>query len=246
MPSSVATRRSPPQPHLSDSRPANRRRCRSSSRLANNTMAARNSAGISPASGRGRTSPGVANDRRRARSCRACCAGVGRAVEELAVELVPRQAAVADELAQRVLGSDMEQVVELLAEMSRLCLVDEGLGGCDQGAGAGEPDAAERPQSAFVEVDEFVEGVVAAAMGVAGAGGDVLELAKRGAAGAGSEGRHDLGQRGDGLLAEQGDDRVGGELGWSHSGTITDTDSVMVPEPGAARHPAIRGKAYFY
>ena len=150
---------------------------------------------------------------------------VGRAVEELAGELVPRQAAVADELAQRVLGADMEQVVELLAEMPRLCLVDERLGGGDQGAGAGEPDVAERPQSTFVEVDELVEGVVAAAMGVAGAGGEVLELAERGAPGTGSERRHDLGQRADGLLAEEGDDRVGGELGWSHCGTITVFDS---------------------
>ena len=170
---------------------------------------------------------------------------VDRAVEELAGELVPRQAPVADELAQRVLGADMEQVVELLAEMPCLCLVDERLGGGDQGADAGEADAAERPQSELVEVGEFVEGVVAAAMRVAGARGEVLELAERGAPGAGSERRHDLGQRGDGLLAEQGEDCVGGELGWSHSGTITAIDCVMMPEPGAGRHPKTRRTAYF-
>ena len=45
----------------------------------------------------------------------------------------------------------------------------------------------------------------------------VLESAERGApAGAGTEGRDHLGQRGDGLGAEQGNDGVGGELGWSH------------------------------
>ena len=37
---------------------------------------------------------------------------------------------------------------------------------------------------------------------------------------AGAERRHHLGQRGDGLLAEQSADRVGGELRWSHYGTI--------------------------
>ena len=43
-------------------------------------------------------------------------------------------------------------------------------------------------------------------MGVAGAGVDVLELAERGApAGAGTERGHHLGQRGDGLVAEQGE-----------------------------------------
>ena len=66
----------------------------------------------------------------------------------------------------------------------------------------------------------------AVAMRVAGGGVDVLELAERGApAGVGAERRHDLGQRGDGLVAEQGDDRVGGELGWPHYGTIADLHS---------------------
>ena len=51
-------------------------------------------------------------------------------------QVVPRQAPVADELAQRVLGADMEQVVQLLADMSCRRLVDERLGGGDQGAGA--------------------------------------------------------------------------------------------------------------
>ena len=50
------------------------------------------------------------------------------------------------------------------------------------------------PAGALVEVDEFVEGVVAAGMRVAGPGGEVLELAERGApAGAGAERGHHLG-----------------------------------------------------
>ena len=148
---------------------------------------------------------------------------VGRAVEELAGELVPRQPPVADELAQRVLGADLKQVVQLIDEVSGLGVVDERLGGCDQGAETGEADAGERPEAELVEVDELVEGVEAAAMRVAVAGGEVLEPAERGApAGAGTERRDHLGQRGNGLVAEQGNDRVDGELGWSHYGTITD------------------------
>ena len=104
---------------------------------------------------------------------------VGRAVEELAGELVPRQPPVADELAQGVLGADTEPVVQLVDEVSGFRVVDERLGGCDEGAGAGEADAGERPQAVFVEVGELVEGVVAAAMGVAGAGVEVPELAER-------------------------------------------------------------------
>ena len=120
---------------------------------------------------------------------------VGRAVEELAGELVPRQPPVGDELAQGVLGADTEPVVELVDEVSGFRVVDERLGGCDEGAGAGEADAGERPQAVFVEVGELVEGVVAAAMGVAGAGVEVPELAERGApADSGTEGGHHVGQ----------------------------------------------------
>ena len=113
---------------------------------------------------------------------------VGRAIQELAGELVPRQPPVTDELAEGILGADMQQVVQLLAEVSGLGVADERLGGCDQGADAGEADPGEGPQTALVEVDEFIEGVVAAAMRVAVPGGQVLELAERGApAGAGAQ-----------------------------------------------------------
>ena len=90
---------------------------------------------------------------------------VGRAVEEVAGELVPRQPPVADEFAQGVLGADTEEVVELVDEVSGLGVVDERLGGCDESAGPGEADAGERPQAVFVEVGELVEGVVAACDG---------------------------------------------------------------------------------
>ena len=59
----------------------------------------------------------------------------------LAGELVPRQPPGADELAQGVLGADVEQVVQLVDEVSGLGAVDERLGGCDEGAGTGEADA---------------------------------------------------------------------------------------------------------
>ena len=84
---------------------------------------------------------------------------VGHAVEELAGEFVPRQPPVADEPAQRVLGADTQQVVQFLDEVSGLGMVDERVGRCDQGAGAGEADPGERPQAALVEVGQFIEGV---------------------------------------------------------------------------------------
>ena len=61
---------------------------------------------------------------------------LGRAIQELE-RACADQPPVADD-AQGVLGADMQQVVQLLAEMSGLRLVDERLGRGDQGADAGE------------------------------------------------------------------------------------------------------------
>ena len=83
-------------------------------------MAARSSSGITSASGRGRPSPSGAELMRLPRV-------VGRAVEELAGELVPRQPPVADEVAQGVLGADTEPVVQLVDEVSGFRVVDERL-----------------------------------------------------------------------------------------------------------------------
>ena len=92
----------------------------------------------------------------------------------------------------------------------------------------------------LVEVDELLEGVVAAPMGVAGTVREFLELAKRGASGARTERRHYLGQRGDGLLVKQVDECSGGVLGRSHCGTITNTTIVIVPQ----RASSIRRRRY--
>ena len=72
----------------------------------------------------------------------------------------------------------MEQVVRLLAEQARLGLANRGRRRGEQRAGRREPDRAERPQPAFVEIGEFVERVIAAAMRVAGAVRDGLEFAE--------------------------------------------------------------------
>ena len=183
-------RRSPPHPHLSDSSPGEQPALalveEAGEQHDGGAQLLGHHVGVGqgpPESGGGHQQPSGAELMRLLRV-------VGRAVEELAGELVPRQPPVADELAQGVLGADTEPVVELVDEVSGFRVVDERLGGCDEGAGAGEADSAERPQAVFVEVGDLVEGVVAAAMGVAGAGVEIPELAERGApADAGTEGR---------------------------------------------------------
>ena len=135
---------------------------------------------------------------------------------------MPRQPPVADELAQGVLGADTEEVSSSSTKCPASAWLTNASAVATRVPGAGEADASERPQAVFVEVGEHGKRIVAAAMGVAGSGVEVLELAERGApADSGAERGHHVGQGGDGLLTEQGDDGVGGELGWSHCGTIT-------------------------
>ena len=115
---------------------------------------------------------------------------VGGTIQEPAGKFLAGQLVFLDELAQDILGADVKQVVQLLAEMSGWRIADQRCGGGEQGAGDREPHVAERPQSMVVEVDEFRKGVIAAPMGVAGAVREFLELAKRGASGARTERRH--------------------------------------------------------
>ena len=137
---------------------------------------------------------------------------VGGAIQKLAGNFLAGQLALLDELAQGILGADVKQVVQLLAELSRWRIADQRCGGGEQGAGGREPHGAERPQPVLIEVDEFLKGVIAAPMGVAGAVREFLELAK------------------------QVDERGGGVLGRSHCGTITNTTIVIVPQPASGTH----------
>ena len=161
---------------------------------------------------------------------------VGGAIQKLAGNFLAAQLALLDELAQDILGADVKQVVQLLTELSRWRIADHRCGGGEQGANGREPHGAERPQPVLVEVDEFLKGVIAAPMGVAGAVREFLELAKRGASGARTERRHYLGQRGDGLPVKQVDERGGGVLARSHNVTITNTTIVIVPQQASGTH----------
>ena len=159
---------------------------------------------------------------------------IGGAIQELAGKFLARQLALLNQLTQGILGADVQPVVQLLAELSCRRIADHRCGGGEQGAGDREAYIVERPQPVLVEVDELIKGVVAATMGVAGAVGDFLELAERGASGARAQGGHHLGQRGDGLLTKQVDECGGGVLGSSHCGTITNVVIVIVPQRGPA------------
>ena len=101
------------------------------------------------ASGTGPTSPGAASRARRALSCCALRVRSAAQYRNLAGNFLAGQLALLDELAQGILGADVKQVVQLLAELSRWRIADQRCGGGEQGADGREPHGAERPQSSW-------------------------------------------------------------------------------------------------
>ena len=156
-------------------------------------------------------------------------AGGRGAVHEPASDVFPSHTSGAHERAQRVLGADVQEGVEFLHNIAEISGLDQGGGRRQQCPGAGEPDLLVRPQTQLVELRHVVEGVVAATVGVACPGREILQLAEHGAPGVGAQRRHQLRQRGDLLLAQERGDGCGRKLPRPHYGTITLTIGVMVP-----------------
>lgn len=154
---------------------------------------------------------------------------VRRAVQEPARNVFTSHTSGAHERAHRVLGADVEAGVEFFHKIPELSGLDHGDGRRQQCAGAGEPDLLVHPQTQFVELHHVVEGVVAATVGVACPGRELLQLAEHGAPGVGAQRRHQLRQRGDLLLAQERGDGCSRKLRRSHYGTITLVIGVMVP-----------------
>src|SRR2546427_10515314 len=107
----------------------------------------------------------------------------------------------------------MEGVGQFVGEAAMRGLIDEGLDGGDESAVAGKPNRILGPQACVVEASGFAEGIVAAAMGIAGEVIQKLELAKDGEVGGGTESAFEFGQgcdfvAGEGVAEEMGS--VGG------------------------------------
>ena len=91
----------------------------------------------------------------------------------------------------------MEHVGQFVGEPTARGLIDEGHDGGNQSAVTGKPNCIVRPQANVIEADRFAEGVVTAAMGIAGQVIQELEFAKHGEIGAGAESVFEFGQGGD-------------------------------------------------
>ena len=155
--------------------------------------------------------------------------GVPGAVQVLRAELLAAETTVAGQMAQRVLGGDVQRVVQLVDQVSRGGSLHPRFGGGQQGPADREPDLPERPQAPIIEVRHVIERVVAPSVGIAGAVGQLRELSKHRPLGAGAEGVHELRHRGDLLVAQQFHERLRGEGFGSHCGRIPPPRFVILP-----------------
>ena len=77
-----------------------------------------------------------------------------------------------------ILDLSMECIGEFVSKPATWGLIHEGLDGSNQCAEVGKPNRIVRPQGDIVEVDGFAEGIITAAMGIAGPLIQSLQLAE--------------------------------------------------------------------
>ena len=96
----------------------------------------------------------------------------------------------------------MKRVSQFVGEPPARGLIDEGLNGGDQRAMTREPDRIMGPQAGIVEAGGLTEGIVTAAMSIAGQVVERPEFAKDGETGRGAEGLLEFGKGRD-FVAQQ-------------------------------------------
>ena len=93
---------------------------------------------------------------------------ISGSVKESAGDLGAAQALGAHEIVEGILDFSMENVGQFICEPTARGLVNEELDGGDEGAITGKPNCIMGPQAEIVEAGGFAEGIVPAAMGIAG------------------------------------------------------------------------------
>ena len=104
---------------------------------------------------------------------------IGGGVKESSGHLGAAQTLGAHQIVEGILDLSMENVGQFIGEPAVRGLVDEGLDGGDEGAVTGKPNCIVGPQADVVEAGGFAEGIVTAAMGIAGEVIQELELCER-------------------------------------------------------------------
>ena len=121
------------------------------------------------------------------------------------------------QLMQCVLHIDVQGARQFIGEISARGTIDECLGGGQQRAELREPDVCLRPQSVVVEAGDFTQGIVSAAMGVAGEVIQRLEFAEDRDIDGGAEGLFQFVEGGDLVAQQQRAQFIGAEGERSHN-----------------------------
>jgi hypothetical protein len=109
-------------------------------------------------------------------------AAIGGGVQESSAHLGATQTVGAHEIVEGILDLGMENVGQFIGEPAVGGLVDEGLDGGDEGAITRKPNCIVGPQADVVEACDLAQGIVTAAVGIAGEVIQELELSKDGEA----------------------------------------------------------------
>jgi hypothetical protein len=128
--------------------------------------------------------------------------------------------ALLDQLQQSILHFDVQEVLQFVSEVALGSDADEGLQGADQIAPAREPHLPKGPKALGIERWDLSEGIVAAAMGIAGTIGEFFQLAKHSDVGGRSKGQFQLGEGGYSPHAEEVAQTIGEEGGSSHNAKV--------------------------
>ena len=100
---------------------------------------------------------------------------IGSRVQIPAGNDLTRNPPLLSQLMQSILHFDVQQRSQFIGEVSARGTIDESLGGGQQSAEPRKPDLCLRPQSVIVKASDFAEGIVSAAMGIAGEPGKTVE-----------------------------------------------------------------------
>src|ERR1035437_7904735 len=169
-------------------------------------------------------------------------------------DLLAGNAPLLDQLKQGIFHFDVQDQLQFICEVALGSCADEGFQGRDQMAPPREPHLVKGPKALGIKLRDLVEGVVAAAVGVAGAIGKFFQLAKHRDVDGGSQGLFQLGQGGDFPHAEEVAQTIG-EEGWgSHnakvppftvypSGTIAKSRVPRPAAPGGSNNAVYRSTA---
>ena len=109
---------------------------------------------------------------------------IGGGVKESPGHLGAAKTVGAHQIVEGIMDLSMKNVGQFIGEPAVRGLVDEGLDSGDEGAVTGKPNCIVGPQADVVKAGGFAEGIVTAAMGVAGEVIQKFELSKDGEVGA--------------------------------------------------------------